>query len=189
MGALILWRKHISPMYSSGSGLMLLPLLVMGAVLFILYTTFVVPLLDYRDVVWYSTAAKLTAVIKRVHCKFYKRLPPSNRLSYFNCGTTQPFRFISCSQILTILSARHFQVMLIAMLIVHSFPEFPIMRREALLSWGCSVEQPEFCCCRGCMFKKFYLFIYLLLLYGVYAKGLQVTGACSPKKTNNKIHY
>ena len=27
----------------------------------------------------------------------------------------------------------------------------------------------------------FYLFIYLLLLYGKYAKGLQATGACSLK--------
>ena len=33
----------------------------------------------------------------------------------------------------------------------------------------------------------FYLFIYLLLLYGRYAKGLQATGACSLKK--HKLLY
>ena len=52
------------------------------AVLCLLYTAFVLPLLDYCDVVWCPTTAKLTAMIERVHSKFVKRLPPSNRLSF-----------------------------------------------------------------------------------------------------------
>ena len=50
------------------------------SVLCLLYTTFVLLLLDYCDVVWCPTTAKLTAMIERVHSKFVKRLPPSNRL-------------------------------------------------------------------------------------------------------------
>ena len=40
------------------------------AVLCLLYIAFVLPLLDYCDVVWCPTTTKLTAMIERVHSKF-----------------------------------------------------------------------------------------------------------------------
>ena len=52
------------------------------AVLCLLYTDFVLLLLNYCDVVWCPTTAKLTAMIERVNSKFVKRLPPSNRLNF-----------------------------------------------------------------------------------------------------------
>ena len=49
-----------------------------------LYTAFVLPLLDYCDVVWCPTTAKFTSMIERVHSKFTKRLPPpcASKLSF-----------------------------------------------------------------------------------------------------------
>ena len=45
------------------------------AVVCLLYSTFVLPLFDYCDVVWCPTTAKLTSLIERVHSKFVNRLP------------------------------------------------------------------------------------------------------------------
>jgi len=39
------------------------------AVYCLLYTAFILPLLDYCDVVWHPTTTKLTAMIERVHSK------------------------------------------------------------------------------------------------------------------------
>ena len=59
-------RSHIASIIRYGS----LP----PAVLCLLYTAFVLPLLDYYDVVSCPTTAKLTAMIERVHSKLVKRL-------------------------------------------------------------------------------------------------------------------
>ena len=67
-------RSHVASLIRYGS----LP----PAVLCLLYTAFVLPLFDYCDVVWCPTTAKLTAMIEKVHSKFVKSLPPSNRLSF-----------------------------------------------------------------------------------------------------------
>jgi len=59
-------RFRISSMLHSGT----LPTLL----LCLLYSTFVLPLFDYCDVVWTPTTAKLTAMLGRVHSKFVRRL-------------------------------------------------------------------------------------------------------------------
>jgi len=51
-------------------------------VLCLLYSTFVLPLFNYRNVVWTPTAAKLTAMIERVHSKFVGRAPPPFHLRF-----------------------------------------------------------------------------------------------------------
>ena len=61
------FRSSISSMLHFGT----LP----PAVLCLLYSTFV--LLNYCDVVWTPTTAKLTVLLERVHSKFVNRLPPS----------------------------------------------------------------------------------------------------------------
>jgi len=52
------------------------------AVLYLLHTACVLPLLDYCDVVWHPTTTKLIVMIERVHSKFIKKLPPPNSLSF-----------------------------------------------------------------------------------------------------------
>ena len=52
-------------------------------VLYLLYSTFVLPLFDYCDVIWTLTTAKLTAMLERVHSKFVNRLPPSFHSKFF----------------------------------------------------------------------------------------------------------
>ena len=67
-------------------------------VLCLLYSTFVLPLFDYCDVVWTPTTAKLTAMLERVHSKFVNRLPPSFRPK-FTYTLTERRRFHKAIQI------------------------------------------------------------------------------------------
>jgi len=47
------------------------------AVLYILYSTFVMPLFVYCDIIWTASIAKQTCMIERVHSKFVRKLPSS----------------------------------------------------------------------------------------------------------------
>jgi len=53
-------------------------------VLCLLYSTFVLPLFDYCDIVWYPTTAKFTALIERIHCKFTTIIVPKQVFIYFS---------------------------------------------------------------------------------------------------------
>ena len=67
-------------------------------VLCLLYSTFVLPLFDYCDVVWNPTTAKLTAMLERVHSKFVNRLPPSFHPK-FSYTLTERQRFYKAIQV------------------------------------------------------------------------------------------
>ena len=45
------------------------------AVLYVLYSAFVMPLYDYCDVVWSPMTTRLNCLIERVHSKFVQKLP------------------------------------------------------------------------------------------------------------------
>ena len=68
-------RSRISSMLRFGT----LP----PTVLYLLYSTFVLPLFDYYDVVWTPTNAKLTGMLERVHSNFVNRLTPSFHAKFF----------------------------------------------------------------------------------------------------------
>ena len=42
-----------------------------------MYTAFLMPLLDYCDIVWYPTTAKLTSMTESVISKFVKKMSSS----------------------------------------------------------------------------------------------------------------
>ena len=67
-----------------------------SAVLCLLHTAFVLPLLDYCDVVWCPTPAKLTAMIEKIHSKFVKRLQSSGRSSF---TLTESWRYHTAIQV------------------------------------------------------------------------------------------
>jgi len=156
--------KCTSLMWSPESGLVLLLLFVLlhchaPAVLCLLYTAFVLPLLDYCDVVWHFTTTKLTAMIERVHSKFIKRLPPSNWVAAISHShlslqvSSEIFSIILYLQgILKML-----QVMLVTMSIVFLFPECrTTMEREVFIIESLFYENFTICCSRGHLFKKLY---------------------------------
>ena len=68
------------------------------AVLYVLYSAFVMPLYDYCDVVWSPTTAKFNCLIERVHSKFLNKLPPAYR-SRFSFTLIERCRFHTAVQI------------------------------------------------------------------------------------------